>query len=186
MTTPVIPEIIAIDLNSIENFEGRVVLTIGAEGKLNQAARRVNRLSKGALGRLVASERFEKLKQSESIELAFPAAMLATAVQVVKLDRNSSLQTARKAGATIAKAKGGAALLILVGNLKHAAELALGVTLRTYEFNDHKTAEATAESDVTLMVSSPTDISAKAADLTALAKGVFFTRDLTNEPANVL
>ena len=186
MTTPVIPKFTAIDLNAIEGFEGRVVLTIGAEGKFNQAARRVNRLSKGALGRLVASEAFEKLKSGGSLELAYPAAMAAAAVQVVKLDRGASVVAARKAGASIAKAKNGTALLVLVGNLKHAAELALGLALRVYEFSDHKSNDAETEGAVTLMVSNPADVKERAVDMAALAEGVFFTRDLTNEPANVL
>ena len=186
MTAPIIPEITAIDLNAIEGFEGRVVLTIGAEGKLNQAARRVNRLSKGALGRLVASAGFGKMKPGEGKDLAFPAAMTASAVQVVKLERGASVTDARKAGATIAKAKGHAPILVLVGNLKHAGELALGIALRTYSFSDHKSKDPTPEDGVTVMVSNPVQITERAADLAALADGVFFTRDLTNEPANVL
>ncbi|MEE9389370.1 MAG: leucyl aminopeptidase [Paracoccaceae bacterium] len=186
MTNPIIPEITAIDLNAIASFEGRVVLTIGAEGKLNQAARRVNRLTKGALGRLVASTKFENMKQGDAIDLAFPAAMAATAVQIIKLERGASVPEARKAGATIATAKAGAAVLVLLGNLRHAGELALGIALRCYEFNDHKSKLATPEGAVTVMVSNPAQVSGRVPDLAALAEGVFFTRDLTNEPANIL
>ncbi|MEE9426653.1 MAG: leucyl aminopeptidase [Paracoccaceae bacterium] len=186
MTTPVVPKISDIDLNAIEEFEGLVALTIGAEGKLNQAARRVNRLCKGALSRMVASPEFEKIRAGQGKLMAFPAGMSASNLLVVKLDRNASVATARKAGATIAKSKNSGEVLALVGNLKHAAELALGIALRTYSFGDHKSEKPKVEQAVTVMVTNPTNISKRAADNAALAAGVFFTRDLTNEPANVL
>ena len=40
--------------------------------------------------------------------------------------------------------------------------------------------------EVTMMVTSPEAVAAQAGPKAALAEGVFFTRDLTNEPANVL
>ncbi len=186
MTTPVAIEFAAIDLDAIAGFEGRVALTIGAEGRLNQSARRVNRLTKGALGRLVHSDVFEGMKQGDAKELAFPAGMAASAVQVVKLERNAQVADARKAGAAIGGAKSGSELLVLLGNLKRADELALGLSLRAYSFVDHKTAEVKAEGAVTVMVSNPGVISDNAASLNALSEGVFFTRDLVSEPSNIL
>ncbi len=186
MTTPVTIEFAAIDLDAIKEFEGRIALTVGAQGRLNQSARRVNRLTKGALGRLVSSDVFEGLKQGESKELAFPAGMAASAVQVVKLERNAQVADARKAGAAIGGAKSGAELLVLLGNLKRADELALGLSLRAYRFVDHKTDEAKPEGAVMVMVSNPKVVSDNAASLSALSEGVFFTRDLTSEPSNIL
>ena len=66
------------------------------------------------------------------------------------------------------------------------AELALGLRLRVYDFNAHKTADAKDEAAVTVMVTKPDEVIVAAADGAALAVGVFFTRDLVNEPANVL
>jgi leucyl aminopeptidase len=67
-----------------------------------------------------------------------------------------------------------------------AAEIALGIALRAYDFTAYRTAEAKLPGAVTLMVSAPDAVAAQAAPRLALAEGVFFTRDLTNEPANVL
>jgi leucyl aminopeptidase len=77
-------------------------------------------------------------------------------------------------------------VLVLAGNLKHAAELALGLRLRVYDFNAHKTADKKNEGAVAVMVTKLDEAVAAAADGVALAEGVFFTRDLVNEPANVL
>ncbi|KMW56235.1 Cytosol aminopeptidase PepA [Candidatus Rhodobacter oscarellae] len=177
-----------LNLDAIADLTGRVAVFVDEAGKLDQAGRRVNRLTKGALARLVASEAFEKTKTAGALEMAFPAGMAADAVQVVKLTKRAPALDARAAGATIGKAKKGKDVSILAGNLKHVGELALGVLLRDYAFTDHKTGEETTPADggVTLLVSAPEAAAAAFAEAQALASGVFFTRDLVSEPSNVL
>jgi leucyl aminopeptidase len=65
------------------------------------------------------------------------------------------------------------------------AELGLGLVLRGYAFNDHKTGETRPVEDAALMVTKPGEAAEDWADLAPLAEGVFFTRDLVNEPSNV-
>ncbi len=188
MTRPIIPEFAETDLDAIAGFAGRVVLLIGADAKMPRPARRVNRLTRSALARFLASEAFGRLKQGEAAELGYPAGMLARAVQVVKLDRRAGVADFRKAGATIARTAGDADVLVLAPKLKHPAELALGIALRGYAFTDHRRAadngERKSPGAVTIMLPAPGEVDAGA--LAALAEGVFFTRDLVNEPANVL
>jgi leucyl aminopeptidase len=107
---------------------------------------------------------------------------------VVKLERKSDAATARAAGASLAKFKGRAALLVLGGSLKSAADISMGVALRDYEFDVHMVdkADDTVREDVVFMHNKPEDVAVAAGPLAAIAEGVFFTRDLVNEPANVL
>ncbi len=186
MTTPQAVEIQTMDLNVIATFDGNVALLVGADGKLNQAARRINRLTKGAIGRLAASDAFEKMQQGDARVLSFPAGMAAERVVVVKLDRPSKSIVARKGGASIARALNGANLLLLAGNFRRVGDLTLGLTLRGYDFGDHKSKKSDAAGSVTLMVNNTETANASCTDLDALSQGVFFTRDLTNEPANIL
>ena len=186
MTTPINTEFAATDLDQIAGFQGRVVLLLGENGKMDLTARRVNRLTKGAIARLVENGALAKMKEAEATVLAYPAGMAADAVLVVRLSRRAGLAEARKAGAAIAKAKDGKAVLLLSGNQKNLAEIVLGLTLRVYDFSDHKTAEKKDEAQVTVMCPRPDAAKAAAGDLVAKAEGVFFTRDLTNEPANIL
>jgi leucyl aminopeptidase len=104
----------------------------------------------------------------------------------VKLPRRPSVEEARKAGAALAKARGKGALTVCAGSTTKVAELGLGLVLRGYAFNDHKTGETSAAEDATLMVTKPAEAAEAWADLAPLAEGVFFTRDLVNEPSNVL
>ncbi|MFY0680090.1 MAG: leucyl aminopeptidase [Thalassovita sp.] len=186
MTTPISIQFQQTDLDAVEGATGRVAVILSDDGKLDPGARRVNRLTKGAIARLAESERFAKLKNGEAVTLAFPVGMAAEAVEVVRLPRRPSQDEARKAGASLAKTKGSAALLILAGSQRTAEQLAFGVVLRAYAFNDHKSATSESGDAVTFMCTKPEEIGALAAPLLSVAEGVFFTRDLVNEPANVL
>ena len=50
------------DLNALAERKGRVAVVVTPEGKLELSARRVNRLTKGAVQRFVASDGFAKVK----------------------------------------------------------------------------------------------------------------------------
>ncbi|MEM1361962.1 MAG: leucyl aminopeptidase [Pseudomonadota bacterium] len=186
MTAPTVINFKEVDLDAIATAEGRVVVFVSKDGKLDQTARRVNRLTRGALERFATSEAFGKLKDGEALDLAFPSGMAADAVQVVKLSRRPNAETARKAGAAIGKAKSGKPLLVLAGNLARVSEVSLGLALRAYSFLERKSAEPEVEGPADFMVSKPEAVAAEAKDGAALAEGVFFCRDLISEPANIL
>jgi len=189
MTTPATLAFVETDLDGLAEAEGRIVVVVPPTGKLDQVGRRLNRLMRGALERFVDGEVFAKMKEGDAQELAFPSGMTAEAVQVVKLDRKASAATARKAGAAIGKAAGGKTVTVLPGMTKGLAEIALGAVLRAYAFTDHKTGDddaPKAPARLTFMVADVAASEAEAAGVKALAAGVFFTRDLVNEPSNVL
>jgi leucyl aminopeptidase len=186
MTAPVTPKFIDINLDEIKPFEGKVITFLDSEGKMDNATRRVNSLMKGALARLAATDQFKGMKQGTVLEFPMPHGMSAMSVIVAKLDRRCSFEEARKCGANIAKLTKSSDTLILGGVYTKAAEIAFGAVLMNYDFDDHKSADAKPSGNVTVMVSrreEMTDIYTKHA---AQAEGVFFTRDLVNEPANVL
>lgn len=188
MTMP--PEIrfLPQDLSAVAAAAGRVVVFVAPDGTLPVPARRVDRLTRGALSRAVASDRFADLSAGGALDMAFPAGMAADAVQVVKLDRRAGSDVARRAGAAIAAARGRASVLVLAGALPQAADIALGLALRDYAFEDHKTGDTVRapRGPVAMMVTRPDDVARAAKDDAARAEGVHFARDLINAPANVL
>ncbi len=188
MTSPAALEFAEIDLDVLPTATGRVVVIITPTGKLDQGARRVNRLTRGALERFVESEDFAKMKEGDARDLSYPTGLAAEALQVVKLDRRPDADLARRAGVAIGRAARGKSVLIM-GNLqKNGAELALGALLRAYAYTDQKTTEEEGEETpktpgkITIMGTKPDEARAEAADVTALAEGVFFTRDLVTSP----
>ncbi|MEO0371446.1 MAG: leucyl aminopeptidase, partial [Pseudomonadota bacterium] len=179
MPEPVTITPTAPDLDQIATFEGRVAIFVGEDGALDEAGQKVDTLTGGAVARVTGSEAWEKLSPGKAKSLDYPSGMAATALDIVSLPSNDA---ARTAGAALGKAKGDAAQLVLLMDRDCAEELALGLMLRAYAFNQHKTAEEKEPGVVTLMTSTEPDLSTAR----ALAEGVFRTRDLTNEPANVL
>jgi leucyl aminopeptidase len=188
MTTPVQPVFAALALDDIAKAPGRVVVLVGQAGRLDRAARRVNRLTRGALKRFIESEAFAKLKPGDARDLAWPVGMAAEAVQVVRLERRATPLEARNAGAAIGKAGASQPITVLAGSHHRAGEIALGAMLRLYAFQDHRTGEAgeVKPARLTLAVNDVKASEVSAAGLQALAEGVFLTRDLVNEPSNVL
>ncbi len=175
-----------VDLDAMAGAEGRVAIIVPSDGKMSPAARRANRLSKGAVARLVESERFGKVKTGDVISLAWPAGMAAEALDVLVLPRRPDHDEARKAGAKLAKLAAGKPVLVMAGNQVRVEELALGMVLRAYDFDVHKTKEADPAGEIVISHSKSEEAEVAFAPLYAVADGVRMTRDLTNEPANVL
>jgi len=67
------------DLDAVAAHSGRVAVFIDAEGKLDPGARRVNRLTKGAIARVVESDDWGTKKDADIVSLAYPAGMAAHA-----------------------------------------------------------------------------------------------------------
>jgi leucyl aminopeptidase len=175
-----------LDLAAVEAFTGRVAICITDDGKMDQAARRVNRLMRGVVLRLVESSDWEKMSAGDLATLSWPVGMAASGVHVLKMPRGADAQVAREAGAKLAAAAGTEKLLACAGPVRKIGQFALGLMLRGYDFADHKTAEAKPLGAAQLMVPKAEEASIELEALRAVAEGVFFTRDLVNEPANVL
>ncbi|MBB5514928.1 leucyl aminopeptidase [Rubricella aquisinus] len=188
MTDPVQISFHEPDLDAIATTPGQIAVILGPDGSMDRLARRVNRLTRGALVRLSESEGWEKMAIGSTKTLAFPQGVAAESVIVLKLEKRSDALVARKAGAALAKAMDGTALLICAGAHPRAHELAYGLALRSYSFDAYRTAEddVSPTRKVSVMVSRPEVVSAKTTDQAAAVEGVFFARDLVSEPANVL
>ena len=173
----------AADADVLASHEGRVIGF--ADTGLDPSARRIDRLTRGALKRALASEAWEKLKPGEGLDLAFPAGMAAQAVHLIRLPRNATPAQLRKAGVSIGKGLGAQGALIAGASVRRVEHLAEGLALRAYAFARRAEA-AKVPGPVALACAEPEASRAAAADLLARAEGVHFTRDLTNEPANIL
>jgi leucyl aminopeptidase len=186
MSSPVTIHFHKTDVAALSGLEGRIAVILPAEARLDAAARRLDRLTRGALRRAMAAPAWDKLKPGDAMDLGYPAGLKAEAVQLVKLPRRVTQAEARKAGANIGRALGDGGVTVLAGRHPKAADIALGLMLRAYDFGQYQTAEKPAKGPVTMMAETPEALDAAVAPLRALAEGVCFTRDLVNEPANVL
>ena len=173
------------DLDTIADATGRVALIVGDDGKMNRPARRVNRLTRGAIARLIESDTFSKAEAGTVTTLNWPSGMTAEALDVVKLPRRPEPEAVRSAGAALGKSLKDKPLLIL-GTQQRMVEVIEAAVLRAYDYADQKSDTAKAPGAITVQVSDPEEMEKRLTDVLAVAEGVFFTRDLVNAPANVL
>ncbi len=186
MPAPVQIHFDATDATAARHAEGRLALLLTEGAKLSALAGRIDKATRGAVARAVESPAWAKLKAGEALELAFPTGLKAEALQLVKLPAKPTVAEARKAGAIIAKGLGASGVTVLAGAMARAADVAFGLVLRSYDFSTYKTGGATERGMVRFQVDKPEKVAAQAAPMAAVAEGVLFTRDLVNEPANVL
>ena len=174
------------DADTLASHPGRIAVFAQPKATLSPALRKLDRQMRGALARCIASDAFARLKPGEGIDLAFPTGLLAEALHLLHLPKSTDQATARKAGGAIGRAHGTSGTLVLADTHPRAADLAFGLAMRAYDFTAHKSGDQKTPGPVTLMTTNPEATAKAAGPMAAVAEGVFFTRDLVNEPANIL
>ena len=192
MTTPAPIDFQSEKTRDLATVEGTLVVFADGDGKLGSAAAAIDAASGGALGRAVADQEF-KTKAGTVRGLRYPSGLAAKSVLLACLGKAPDRAAARKTGGAIAKALGKGNVTICTAGAASdelAAELIWAAALRLYDFRDYKTVdEENGEPDVqaiTALADQPAALRKAFAPFAALAEGVFFTRDLVNEPANRL
>ncbi|ARO14737.1 leucyl aminopeptidase [Ketogulonicigenium robustum] len=186
MTTP-----LPIDFRDSANIElaalgQRLALIIDPAGKLDLQLRKLDTATRKSLSRLLASESWTSSRPGTILSLGFPAGIASEQLLIVNLPMRPSVDEARTAGAALAAHVAPGGLAIFAGHHARIEEVAHALALRSYHFGDHKTAAAPARGQVVFYLRHPEVVARAASPLAALAEGVFFTRDLVNEPANIL
>ena len=87
MTTPFSVQVRETDLDAIAMHTGPVAVFLAPSGKLDQTARRLNRLTKGAIERLVESEGFADMEEGGAKTLHFPTGVQSEVINAFKLAR---------------------------------------------------------------------------------------------------
>ncbi|WP_439814765.1 leucyl aminopeptidase [Zavarzinia sp. CC-PAN008] len=183
---------------------GHGALALGvAEGVgLTGQAAEVDRLTQGTLSRAMANGRFKGAKGS-TLEVLAPAGLAETRVVLVGLGKPDALDAlaAQVAGAALVGRLllGGEKAVTLVvedvaGATLKAAEIAAnaayGGRLRSYRFDKYHTKKKPEElpslETLAFAVAQADDAAKAFGSLEKIADGVFFTRDLVTEPANVI
>ncbi len=173
--------------------KGTLVVFANGRGRLGRAARKLDKAIGGALGRAVKDPDF-KPKPAAVRVLRYPAGIAAKAVVLACLGDDPGRDAARQTGGAIAKALGKGQVTIATagaGPEAAIAELVWAAVLRLYDFREYKTGTDDENGgggvrEITVLSEKPESLSRASAGLAALAEGIFFTRDLVNEPANRL
>jgi leucyl aminopeptidase len=180
---------------------GALVVGVMEESKLTPSATALNKQTGGALERAIAASNFTG-KKRELLEVVAPSNMANSRILLVGIGAPAKLSERdlqdlggivaahllksgdQKAAVFIDKLRGG----------KHpeerAANIAFGALLRSYRFDKYKTKEKPESKpklkELKFMVEAAPAAKKLFASLEKVAEGVFLTRDLVTEPANVL
>jgi len=184
MTDLVELEIIDRDIEAIGRFEGPIALIVGDDGHLQDMGKALDKKMDGAVTRVLKSKAFETSTPGQVISISFASGIAAERVLIVKLIGKK--KSARKAGAALAASALENDMLIVPQVEDGAAQLLYGLRLRAYKFDRHRSNSDQETCKVTVMADKVDALRAEVEPLIAVADGVHFARDLTNEPANVL
>ena len=174
------------DLKLLEEEYDRISVFIEDTKVLDHICSRVNKLTDGTILKAISSKEFEKKSCGDVLSISFPIALQAKYLDIVKWSKSGTPIDARKAGVNLAKKSNKNEILICVGIQKFSEELIKGYLLRRYEFSNYKTIEDESVGSVTLMMKNPRDFKKPLSKTKAIVDGVFFARNLINEPANIL
>ncbi|MEM6972313.1 MAG: leucyl aminopeptidase [Pseudomonadota bacterium] len=183
------------EADAMTEAEGTLVVFASRDGTLAPGAAAADAALGGALARAVGDKAF-KGKPGVVDSFGWPAGHKARRLVLACIgggDDGVSATDARKVGGAIAKAlaKGPATLATAgVGEAEAVAGMVMAMALRLYEFREYRKVEDDAEPPaprhLTVLSDAPEALARGSTDMMALAEGVFFTRDLVNEPANRL
>lgn len=179
-----------------------LVITVAADGALGPVGVELDGQTGGALTRAIAAAAF-KGKADETLTILAPAGVAVPRVVLVGLgapDKTTDLSFQSLGGAVAAAlARAGAAEVSLiidthaglaVDAVTAAAHTGYGALLRSYRFDKYKTKETKDQKPslkkVVVQGADHADAKKLFGTLEKVADGVFLTRDVVSEPANII
>ncbi len=166
--------------------DGVLAVFVAETGALDAGLSTLDAATGGLLTRLTALEAWSDLTCGKAKVFDLPSGLTAEKLIVVKISDAPDADEARLAGAEIAKAAGDKAVTLLSGGMALFGDVVLGLVLRGYAFTIRKEKPSDTPEPATVLCDDVAAMEAACAASLAVAEGVFFTRDLTSEPANVL
>ena len=174
------------DLKLLEKDYDRISIFVEDTKKLDSICSRIDKVTKGSISRAISSKEFEKKSCGDVLTISFPGTLSTEYLDLVKWSKSGKPNDARKAGVNLAKKSNHDNILICGSIQKMSEDVIKGYLLRRYEFSDYKNIKNTGTGSVTLMLKRPKDFAKSLSEIRAQVDGVFFTRNLVNEPANIL
>ncbi len=171
---------------------GTVAAGIYAGGELSSAAKELDRLSNGSISRALKADRFNG-DAEQLLNIIAPANTELERIILFGLgDKNNpSLLATENAGGLFAVKAANLSInaaTILLDSDKQAAHFAYGAMLGGYRFDKYRTKEQSPSALTEMIMGSEKPEQAEKCfrPLLAVAEGVYITRDLIWEPANVM
>ena len=181
---------------------GVLVSFIATENKLSKTTGKLNQLTKGTIKRALQNSRF-KGNYGQTLTLFSPPGLKAGRLLLVGIGKVNKLDvlSAQQLGGTIYNSvsmSGDKSAGVFIEPIEGsklstsdlAANIAYGCYLRSYRFDKYRTQEKLEDkpsvTNVTLLLEDFLHSRKKFAPMRKVAEGVFLTRNLVSEPANII
>ena len=182
--------------------KGAVAVGVLEGKKLSPSAAQLDRRTGGALSRAIAASRFTG-KANQTLAVMAPARTQLSRILLVGLGKPDDVtaDAAAQRGGTVVGAlltSGESDVAVMVDTIKgakhaaaeRAAQLGYGARLRAYRFDKYRTKMKPEDKPslkrITVMCDDPLAARKAFQPLDRIADGVFMTRDLVSEPANII
>ena len=181
---------------------GALVVFATEKATLSPSADQLDRQSGGAIKRAISASKF-KGKKGQTLTLLAPQGVQASQILLVGLGKANAIDdlVAQSAGGIVVRELSKSVdttASVVVDTIKgaklsssdFAANAAYGGLLRSYRFDKYRTKQKAEDKSALSTVNIMTSDTAKArkafGPMSKVADGVFFTRDLVSEPANII
>jgi leucyl aminopeptidase len=171
---------------NIGKLNGKLILLVQFDGVMDDHIGLIDSITNGMLRSFIDSDVFKKLNAGNFTELNIFIKKELLSILIFKKYQEYSANDARLIGANIAKAVNNKPSHIIIGSGRYPDEVAFGLKLRSYNFSKYKKLRSENNYITSLYVSDVQVAENAFEEKAAISLGVNFTRDLTNEPANVL
>ena len=180
--------------------KGAIAVFVSAEGTLLLSATKLNEKTQGAVKRAILNEGYSGAS-GQTLVINSPYGVTASKIVLVGIGegKNFTISDAQSAGGklwSLIEESKDAVLLVdpvqgsTLSVAEIAANMAYGALLRSYRFDKYRTKEKREDKPTLRALSVGVREPAKAKKiflpLQKISNGVFFTRDLVSEPANIL
>ena len=176
----------SIKLNKIDKLKKIIVISLSENSKLGTFSKEINTLTGGVVERVLASTTFANQKLNSCLTINFPRGLCTEAIIILKIDKSMTNNKAREAGANLSKIVGQRDAVVFFNEDPSAFEILFGFLLKEYRFDKHKSKADEKNISLDVLVESPAKSRKIYAEYQNIIDGVFLTRDLTNEPSNIL
>ena len=175
-----------LSLEKLKSWNGHISIVLAKGERTSTFFAQIDELMQGNLKRCFDSVEFETLSNGEGLFVSFPLDLNATSLQVIKLDTKPNLVESRLAGGTVALCTQYSKILLILGSDINEVDVLYGFFLKLYKFDAYKTNRNETLKQITTMSKNVDELRSGFQKITTLLRGIYYTRDLINEPANTL
>ena len=179
-------EIEALKIDKIQSWDGRISLVLSNMVTLSKQLIEIDQLMDGNLVRLLDSNEFQKLLGGESLFIPLPRGLKASGLQLIKSQVNADKLESQLIGSVVASSEQKGRILLITEHDARTVDIMHGFFLKCYKFNKYKRKQEEETHQLVVMCSHVKKVDKEFRFVKSILSGIYFTRDLINEPANIL